>query len=396
MQDWRDDYGGGRYSGRRAPNTAAGLALAMLCGALAGGGVAYALGFTRTRTEGERAGAGGVVTIQVAPPVDASMSGADGALEQGYGVERIARAASPSVLEITTNSKAVHPFYGSYVISGAGSAVALTEDGYLITNNHVIKDATTIRARASTGDEYTAAVIGTDSQTDIAVLKIDARGLIPVVFADSDEARVGELTVAIGNPLGTLGGTVTEGVLSAKDRAIVIDGQTMTLLQTSAAINPGNSGGGLFDGAGRLVGIVVAKANESNGTQVEGIGYAIPSNIVRRVASELAEHGYVTGRPALGIVAKVINSRYDLIRYQLDRAGVYVMNAFNDSPVMLWDQILTVNGQPIAGAEDVQAAIEGAEIGGSVPVEVRRQGRNITLDVLIREKTPEMVDADMV
>jgi serine protease Do len=368
----------------------------MLCGALAGGGVAYALGFTRTRTEGERAGAGGVVTIQVAPPVDASMSGADGALEQGYGVERIARAASPSVLEITTNSKAVHPFYGSYVISGAGSAVALTEDGYLITNNHVIKDATTIRARASTGDEYTAAVIGTDSQTDIAVLKIDARGLIPVVFADSDEARVGELTVAIGNPLGTLGGTVTEGVLSAKDRAIVIDGQTMTLLQTSAAINPGNSGGGLFDGAGRLVGIVVAKANESNGTQVEGIGYAIPSNIVRRVASELAEHGYVTGRPALGIVAKVINSRYDLIRYQLDRAGVYVMNAFNDSPVMLWDQILTVNGQPIAGAEDVQAAIEGAEIGGSVPVEVRRQGRNITLDVLIREKTPEMVDADMV
>ncbi|MDR1600465.1 MAG: trypsin-like peptidase domain-containing protein [Oscillospiraceae bacterium] len=394
MQDWRDDYSGGGYGKQRSPRLAGAVVLAMLCGALAGGGVAFAISSAMAKDTG--GGGRGVVTIQVAPPVEVGMADAEDMLEHGCGVEKVALAVSPSVLEITTNSKAVHPFYGSYVISGAGSAVALTEDGYLITNNHVIKDATTIQARTNTGDEFVATVVGGDAQTDIAVLKIDARGLVPVVFADSDEARVGELTVAIGNPLGTLGGTVTEGVLSAKDRAIMIDGQTMTLLQTSAAINPGNSGGGLFDNVARLIGIVVARANESNGANVEGIGYAIPSNIVRRVAAELVEHGYVTGRPALGVVAKVINSRYDLIRYQLERAGVYVMNAFRDSPVMLWDQILTVNGQPIGSAEDIQAAVAGVGIGETVRVEVRRQGQEVMLEVVIREKTPDMTDSEMV
>jgi serine protease Do len=334
--------------------------------------------------------------IHVAPSDNGAVPNAIESAAKGYGIEEVALAAAPSVLEIITNSKAVHPFYGSYIISGAGSGVALTSDGYVITNNHVIKDATTIQARTSAGEEYAASLIGADAQTDIAVLKIAAQGLTPVIFADSAEARVGELAVAIGNPLGTLGGTVTEGIISAKDREIMIDGQTMMLLQTSAAINPGNSGGGLFDGASRLVGIIVAKANESNGANVEGIGYAIPSNIVRRVAAELIEHGYVTGRPALGVVARLINSRYDLMRYQLDRAGVYVMNVFKDCPIMLWDQILTINGRPISSVEDIQQAIGDSSIGDNVPVEVRRRGAEMTLSIVIRERTPEMADADII
>ncbi|GHU67248.1 serine protease [Clostridia bacterium] len=394
MQDWQNDYP--QYGKRHQPRAALTIVLAMLCGALAGGGVTYWMAASQAQNSAGPNGAGKVVTIQVAAPADKVAPNSIASVTDPYGIEEVALAAAPSVLEITTNSKAVHPFYGSYVISGAGSAVSLTADGYLITNNHVVKDATSIKARTSAGEEFTASLIGVDAQTDLAVLKVNAQGLTPVVFADSDEARVGELTVAIGNPLGTLGGTVTEGILSAKDRAIVIGGQTMTLLQTSAAINPGNSGGGLFDGAARLVGIVVAKANESNGLSVEGIGYAIPSNIVRRVVSELVEHGYVTGRPALGIAVRIVDSRYDLMRYQLDYAGLFVMNAFKDSPVMLWDQILTVNGYPITGIEDIQSAITGAQIGQTVPVEVRRQGQQLMLDLLIREKTPDMTDADMV
>ena len=212
--------------------------------------------------------------------------------------------------------------------TGAGSGVIISEDGYLITNNHVINGASTIQVRTSDGTTYDAVLVGTDSKTDVAVLKINASGLRPVTFGDSDNLNVGETAVAIGNPLGELGGTVTNGIISAKDRSITLDNQQMTLLQTNAAINPGNSGGGLFNSRGELIGMVVAK---SSGSDVEGLGFAIPSNLVSKIAQELIANGYVTGRPALGVTVLSIENAQTAMQYGVSSLGVYITDVESGS-----------------------------------------------------------------
>ncbi|MDR1570330.1 MAG: trypsin-like peptidase domain-containing protein [Oscillospiraceae bacterium] len=377
---------GDSYAGTetRAPAALRTILIAMLLGALAGAGVAYIAINTRIAPIARS----GVVTVQVAAPLNIAEPNA----AQSPTIQYVAEIAGPSVLEVTTDIMITHPFWGSYITGGAGSAVVLSEDGYLITNNHVISDASAIKVRTIYGDSYEAVLIGADAASDVAVLRVDAAGLRPVTFADSDAAKVGELAIAIGNPLGTLGGTVTEGIISAKDRAITVDGDAMVLLQTSAAINPGNSGGGLFNGAGNLVGLVSMK---SSGDDIEGLGFAIPSNIVRRIATELIEHGYVTGRPALGVSVQSITRWNDLMRFQLDEPGIYVMNVLRDSPIDLWDQIVAINGMEIQSETDVKAAISACASGDTAEVIVRRQSRTYTLQITLSEKTPEMTDADM-
>ena len=180
---------------------------------------------------------------------------------------------------------------------GAGSGVVYSEDGYILTNNHVIEGASTINVTMNDGKTYEASLVAADSQSDIAVLKIDATGLTPVSFGDSDALSVGDLAVVIGNPLGTLAGTATDGIVSGLEREITLDGKSMTLIQVSASVNPGNSGGGVFDQYGNLIGLVVAK---SSGSDVEGLGFAIPSNTVKSVVESLISNGYVAGRPAAG------------------------------------------------------------------------------------------------
>lgn len=202
------------------------------------------------------------------------------------GVEAVVETAASSVVEITTVITSRDMFGRQVQSEGAGSGVILTSDGYIVTNYHVIEGATSVTVRLTDGTTYDATVVGSDEDEDIAVLKIDATGLTAVTFADSDAIQVGEQAVAIGNPLGTLGGTVTEGIISAKDREITINDVTMTLLQTSAAVNSGNSGGGLFDSTGHLIGIVNAK---SSGTTVEGLGFAIPSNTVKEVIESIIQ-----------------------------------------------------------------------------------------------------------
>ena len=206
-------------------------------------------------------------------------------------VQQVAALNQPSVVEIQTEMVTNGSFLQQYVQTGAGSGIIISQDGYIVTNNHVIEDATSITVRTSDGTSYSAQLVGTDSRTDIAVLKIDATGLQPVTFGNSDNLNVGDTAIAIGNPLGELGGTVTNGIISALDRTIVLDNEEMTLLQTNAAINPGNSGGGLFNSRGELIGMVVAK---SSGEDIEGLGFAIPSNLVSQVAQELINNGYVT------------------------------------------------------------------------------------------------------
>ena len=177
------------------------------------------------------------------------------------------------MVAITTESVATDSWLRQYVTEGAGSGVIISEDGYIVTNNHVIDGASNIKVTLNDGTQVAAELISTDAQTDLAVIKIDKAGLPPVAFGDSAALNVGDLAVAIGNPLGTLAGSATEGIISGLEREITIDGRTMKLIQTSAAINPGNSGGGLFDQYGNLIGIVVAK---SAGSEVEGLGFVIP------------------------------------------------------------------------------------------------------------------------
>ena len=189
-----------------------------------------------------------------------------------------------SVVEITTSHVVTDRFYHQYVTSGAGSGVVIAENGYIITNNHVIDGATEITVHLTDGRQFQAIVVGTDPKTDIAVLKIGTTGLTFATMGSSKDLVVGQDVIAIGNPLGSLGGTVTDGIISALDRTVTVDGTQMTLMQTNAAINPGNSGGGLFDMAGQLIGIVNAKQSD---TGIEGLGFAIPIDIAWASAEKI-------------------------------------------------------------------------------------------------------------
>ena len=220
-------------------------------------------------------------------------------------------------------------FAQQYVQQGAGSGVIISSDGYIITNYHVIEGANTITVTLRDGKtSYTAAIIGSDSDNDIALLKIDAKDLTPATFGDSSKLAVGDYVVAIGNPLGELGGTVTDGIISALAREVTIDNKNMTLLQTNAQISPGNSGGGLFNANGELVGIVNAK---DSATEVEGIGFAIPINNVLDIINDLKSYGYVTGKVDLGMQFTDITSNESAFYYGVNETGCYVISVTKGS-----------------------------------------------------------------
>lgn len=243
-------------------------------------------------------------------------------------VQEIIAKNENSVVAISTESVATDTWLRQYVTKGAGSGVIYSEDGYIITNNHVIEDASTIEVTLYDGSSYDATLVASDEQTDLAVIKIDKEGLTPVTIGAMDNLNVGDLVVAIGNPLGTLSGTATEGIISALEREITLDGKTMTLIQTSASINPGNSGGGLFDQFGNLIGIVVAK---SSGSDVEGLGFAIPCDKVSTVVKSLIKNGYVEGRPAAGINVIDLTSAQKAMQYGVSITGVYIQDVTGEN-----------------------------------------------------------------
>ena len=243
-------------------------------------------------------------------------------------VQEIIAKNENSVVAISTESVATDTWLRQYVTKGAGSGVIYSEDGYIITNNHVIEDASTIEVTLYDGSSYDATLVASDEQTDLAVIKIDQKGLTPVTIGTMDNLNVGDLVVAIGNPLGTLSGTATEGIISALEREITLDGKTMTLSQTSASINPGNSGGGLFDQFGNLIGIVVAT---SSGSDVEGLGFAIPCDKVSTVVKSLIKNGYVEGRPAAGINVIDLTSAQKAMQYGVSITGVYIQDVTGEN-----------------------------------------------------------------
>lgn len=301
----------------------------------------------------------------------------------------IVEKCKDSVVEITTESvSSGNSIFGQYVSQGAGSGVIISTDGYIVTNNHVVSDATRLKVTTTDGSEYDANIVGKDSQTDLAVIKIDADNLQAATFGDSDILQVGDPAIAIGNPLGELGGTVTTGIISATDRQITIDNETMTLLQTDAAINPGNSGGGLFNADGNLIGIVNAKESS---TGIEGLGFAIPITPAKDVITELMQNGSVTSRPALNVSLydytssnQSSNSKYE--------DGCYIVQvvkngAADKAGLKQNDRIINFDGQKIQTTSDVKGILKKHKIGDTVKMVVERNSKEITVEITLQAQT---------
>ena len=313
----------------------------------------------------------------------------------GLSVAEVANIAAASVVEITTEAVSNDFFFGQYVNQGAGSGVIISSDGYIATNNHVIDGASKITVRLTNGEEYQAKLIGTDPQTDVAVIKVEDAKLQPVTYGDSDSLAVGDTAIAIGNPLGKLGGTVTNGIISALNREIQLENQKMTLLQTNAAINPGNSGGGLFNDQGQLIGLVVAKSGgSSSGTSIEGLGFAIPVNVVKEVVKSIMDVGYVQGRPVLGVSVVEINSVEKAYQYGVNQLGLYIGKLTEGTKaekggLKVGDCIVAVGETQVTSMADLKQILQQHKVGETVTVLVSREGKLVTLHVELSESVPE-------
>ena len=313
-------------------------------------------------------------------------------IETGSGAKRngiadIVDKISPAVVAINVYGTAYDYFYREYPTEGAGSGVILTSDGYILTNNHVVTGGNTITVFLESGVSYSAKIIGADSKSDLALLKIDAKDLSAVKIGRSSTLRVGDQAIAVGNPLGELQGSVSAGIISALDRTMKVDGNTLTLLQTDAAINPGNSGGGLFDSNGELIGIVTAKNISAN---VEGLGFAIPIDTALPILYDLQKYGYVTGRPALDIETLLISSRYAAYARGLKYTGLYVYTVKKGSQaeadgLRSGDYIRSVDGETITTDEQFWEIIETKKVGDKITVELYRGDTEITLSVTVTE-----------
>ena len=298
-------------------------------------------------------------------------------------VAEVAAKAADSVVEINTETVSSSFYGGQRVSQSAGSGVILSADGYIVTNNHVVAGADSITVRTRDGKSYAANLVGTDPDTDLAVLKIEASGLTPAVLGSSDDLVVGETAVAIGNPLGELGGTVTSGIISALSREVTIDNQTMTLLQTNAAINPGNSGGGLFNSNGELVGVVNAKYAKEG---VEGLGFAITINTAKPVIEQLISQGYVSGRVDTGFTPIDLTDEATAMQYRVSRTGVYVYEVTtNTDGFQSGDLLLSIDGKDIDSMSDYNAALQGRSVGDQLAVVVLRGNRQLSLTLTLRD-----------
>lgn len=372
----------------------AAVAVLVIVGLICSGGLGFGGGLLAMKyadVSGSSAHTSGDLNIKKVE--DTAGTGTAVSSSDNLSVTEITNMVADSVVEITTEVVTTGRFSQQYISEGAGSGVIISEDGYIITNNHVISGANTISVSLRDGTSYKATIIGADSVVDIALLKIDAKGLTTAVFGDSSKIQVGDMSVVIGNPLGQLGGTVTDGIISALNRDIVIDDNTMNLLQTNAAINPGNSGGGLFDGRGKLIGIIVAK---SSGTDVEGLGFAIPINDVVDILGDLKKYGYVTGRIEMGMSLLDVTSEQMAWMYGVSDIGVYVYSVTNGSKAAEvgfkpGDYIKTFDGQEVKTADDIQKILDNHKVGDKVDITFVRRRQQYTLTLELEEYTPNII-----
>ncbi len=309
--------------------------------------------------------------------------------DKGYlSVAQVNLKVSPSVVFIGVTYESEDFFGRTTTGNSAGSGVILNTEGYIVTNHHVINGANKITVKLNTGDEYPATLIGSDAEADLAVIKIKADDLKPAELGDSSKLRVGDLAVAIGNPLGTLEGTLTAGVISALNRTVTIDGTDMNLIQTDAALNPGNSGGALANAYGQVVGIVNAKTSS---VEVEGLGYAIPINDAKRVIEDLINKGYVTGRLYIGIKTKDIDE--ELTDYYELPVGVYIVEVTKDSPadkagLQPGDVIIGIDGKDIKTGDEILKIRDQHKAGDSIKILFVREEKERAVTLVFEEYVP--------
>jgi serine protease Do len=296
-----------------------------------------------------------------------------------------------STVGITVDIVTTNIFGQTVTGAAAGSGFVITSDGYIATNYHVIEDANTITVAFVDGTTYRAVLVGGDSDSDIAVLKVDATGLIPVVLGDSDAMQVGDQVAAIGNPLGELTYTLTSGYVSALDRSVTMsDGTAMTMLQTDTAINSGNSGGPLFNMYGEVIGITSAKysGTTSSNATIEGIGFAIPINSVTSLIKDIMENGYVTGKPFLGISVQTVDSGVQSygIPAGAEVALVTPNLCADKAGLQVGDIITAVDDTTITSSSELIAAKNNYKAGDTAAFTIYRGGQTLTLNITFDEE----------
>ena len=310
-------------------------------------------------------------------------------------IPQIAKKVGPSCVGVINKAKVTaqrfyDPFSGRYYYTsdpnsnelkeqGSGSGIIISEDGYIVTNQHVIDGASEISVVLNTGDEYTAKLIGADEKSDLAVLKIDATGLTAAELGDSDALEVGELAVAIGNPLGMeFAGTVTVGYISALNRTMTVDNKVYNLIQTDAAINPGNSGGALVNQYGQVIGINSVKIST---TGVEGIGFAIAISEAKPIIDDLMSNGYVSGRPLVGITAQNTASGLSVV-------SVSPGSGAEAAGIQAGDLIVKADGEVVKTVDSLNTIRDKKKAGDHITLTVIRNGEMIDVDVTLGEDIP--------
>ena len=294
---------------------------------------------------------------------------------------------------ITTN------YWGFQTTSAAaGSGFILTEDGYILTNYHVVENSNSITVAMYSGDTYDATLIGYDESNDVAVLKVDAEGLSPVVLGDSDNLNVGDSVVAIGNPLGELTFSMSSGIVSCVNRAINVEGTPFNMIQVDASINPGNSGGPLMNLYGEVVGIVSAKYSTYSSTTVEGLGFAIPIDDVKSIITDIMENGAVTGKAYMAVTVGTMNSQM-AAQYSIDiDQGVFVYSvvkggAGDKAGLRLGDVITKMGDTTLTSRQDLSAALKSYRSGDTATLTVFRDGSYITTDITF-DQQPQITGTD--
>jgi len=373
--------------------TALALCCALLGGA-AGGGAVWAA----ARNAAAPADAGSAPVSTEAPQVpDQQESGEDAPSAAQVSAKKdqetltdaeLYAANVDSVVSINvTGTSGINYFGQSVQTASSGSGFVLTQDGYIATNYHVVKDADTVKITMYNGDTYDAKYVGGEEDFDIAVLKVEATGLQSVTLGDSTTLQVGDRVLAIGNPLGELTFSMTGGMVSCVNRTINVDGTPFNMIQTDASINPGNSGGPMFNQAGEVVGIVSAKyTNTSNNTTTEGLGFAIPINDVGAMIKDIMTGGYTANRAYLGATLQTL-TKDTAAQYRFNiTSGLFVCStepgsAADKAGLQLGDVIVKVDGKEIADLDDLTVLKKGYSAGDTSTFVIYRQGKNMEVSV---------------
>ena len=327
--------------------------------------------------------------LQDARKQSAAISGSIAASGGGLSPAQVYAANVGSVVGISSTIQ-TNSFYGTSSGTATGSGFILTEDGYVITNCHVIDGATAVSVTTHDGTEYPAQIIGSDATNDVAVLKVEATGLQAVTLGSSDSLITGDMVVAIGNPLGTLSATQTVGYVSGKDRDVTTDGSIISMIQTDAAINSGNSGGPLFNTNGEVVGITTAKysGTTGSGASIEGIGFAIPIDDVKGIISDLIDYGYVTGA-YLGVTVQDTDSA-SASAFGLP-TGAYVTrvepgSAAANAGIQPKDMIIQLGDTKVTGITTLTRALRNFKAGDTTTITIIRSGNQMELTITLDEK----------